>query len=265
MRISATSWFVAAAIVVAGVVGYAARSAPSADASTASGIPADAERVGFVMRGRTRDVALLDATRPFRLELGNGPLMGTTPDVAARDRAQAIIIRELARYSGALLRATKLRGVVLVHDLMEGKKAIPSLPNVAGLLLLDVDASERDLVRTIHHEIFHFFDLADDGALSPDPTWEKLNAEGFTYGAGGRSLRGAWAAAPPDGLSGFVSAYATSAVEEDKAETFAFAIARRDDLATLVGRDPVLDKKVRELVRRLDAVEPNTARDLRIH
>lgn len=262
MRISATSWFVAAAIVVAGVVGYAARSAPRADASTASGIPADAERVGFVVRGRTREVALLDATRPFRLELGNGPLMGSTPDVASRDRAQAIVVRELARYSPALLRATKLRGVVFVHELMEGKKAIPSLPNVAGLLLLDVDAAERDLVRTIHHEVFHFFDLADDGALSPDATWERLNAEGFTYGAGGRTLRGAWAAARPEGLGGFVSAYATSAVEEDKAETFAFAVARRDDLVALAANDPVLDKKVRELARRLDAVEAGTARAL---
>lgn len=251
-------------MVVAGVVGYAARSAPSADASTANGVPADAERVGFVVRGRTRDVALLEATRTFRLELGNGPLMGAPPDGAARDRAQALVVRELARYPGALLRATKLRGVVLVHDLVEGKKAIPSLPNVAGLLLLDVDASERDLVRTIHHELFHFFDLADDGALSPDGAWEKLNAEGFTYGSGGRSLRGAWAAARPDGIDGFVSAYATSAVEEDKAETFAFALARRDDLAALTERDVVLAKKVRELARRLDAVEPGTARNLGI-
>lgn len=148
----------------------------------------------------------------------------------------------------------KLGGVVFVDDLFEGESPIPSLPNVAGLLLLDVHAAEGDLIRTLHHEIYHFVDLADDGHLSPDPAWESLNAPTFAYGAGGRSLRSAWAARASS-LPGFVSGYATSGSEEDKAETFAFVVTRRDAVAERLTTDAVLAAKVREIERRVARLE----------
>lgn len=239
-----------AAIAAAATVGVVAHRASAKSPVAESAIPSDAVLVGFEPRGRAGDVVLLEATRPFTLSLGNGPVRGEPADAQHLAFGRRIALRELARYPATFLRRAHLAGVVFVSELVEGETPIPSLPNVGGLLLLDVDAAPSDLVRALHHEIFHFADLADDGHLAPDPTWEALNARGFVYGGGGRSLRSAWAAKPTD-LAGFVSGYATSGVEEDKADTFAFLVARRDAIAPRLRGDPVLAAKAREIVRRV--------------
>ena len=250
IRPSASGVFLVGAIAAAGVVGVLAHRASGAAPREANGLPSDAVRVGFEPRGRSGDVVLLEATRHFSLSLGNGTVRGEPAAMDRLEKGRSVVVRELARYPGAFVSRIHLVGVVFAEDLVEGETPIPSLPNVAGLLLLDVHAAESDLVRTIHHEIFHFADLADDGSLAPDPEWAALNAKSFVYGAGGRSLRSAWAARPSD-LPGFVSGYATSAVEEDKAETFAFLVARPD----AIHRDPILDAKVRLVKQRAAALD----------
>lgn len=264
MRVPASSLFVVLAVAFAATVGVFAKSASGESEAGAPALPSDAERFGFVLRGRTGgDVALLEATRSFEVALGNGPLRGTTPPEAPARQAALVLARELGRYPKTFLRRVHLNGVVLCGALTESNQAIPSLPNVGGLLVLDVESTEADLVRTLHHEVFHFADLADDGRLAPDATWAALNAKDFHYGSGGRTLRSAWAARTTSDLPGFVSAYATSGVEEDKAETFAFALARPDELRTLAKSDPVLVAKVAELERRVGGLDPAAAKLLR--
>lgn len=252
---SPSAIFVIVAMALVSGVGIAASSSPNTTRE-ASDFPSDAERFGFVPAGVENGVVALEATRHFDLALGNGPVHGDPPANAPLADARRVLSRELARYPKNFLHAVRLRGVVLVTDLVEGENPIPSLPNVGGLMLLDVHGAETDLVRAIHHEIFHFADLADDGKLAPDPTWESLNREGFAYGAGGRTLRSSWAARPTD-LAGFVSAYATSGAEEDKAETFAFAVGRADVVRARLGSDPVLASKMRELGRRIASLDPD--------
>lgn len=191
------------------------------------------------------------------MALPNGPVAGAAPDAKRARVARVVLERELARYPRTFFPKVNLAGVVLADDLVENDGPIPSLPNVARLLLLDVGAAEIDLVRVIHHEIFHFVDLADDGVLAPDPAWRSLNAPGTLYGGGGRSLRGTWAARPAVDLPGFVSPYATAGEEEDKAETFAFVVARRT-----MPRDPIVAEKVRELARRVGTIDPDAPRRL---
>jgi hypothetical protein len=264
VRPSPSALFLCGAVALTVVVGIAARSASGSE-DRASALPSDAGRLGFVAVGpRVQGVAMLDATQPFRIELGHGPVHGTPADGARLARTRAIVSRELTRYPRAFLEAARLRGVVFADDLHEGENPIPSLPNVAGLLLLDVAGSESDLVRGLHHEVFHFADLADDGSVAPDPAWEELNTPGFAYGAGGRTLRAAWAARPPedDGFvsGGFVSSYATSGVEEDKAETFAFALARPAEVRARAARDAVVAAKLNELARRIGKLDPDAPR-----
>lgn len=271
MRPSPSSIFVVGAMAFAASVGVIAKSAAGAEdassSSKASALPSDAARLGFVPTGApVHDVALLDATRDFRIELGHGPVHGVPADAHRLASARAVVTRELSRYPRAFLRAVHMRGIVFADELREGETPIPSLPNVGGLLLLDVAGSERDLVRGVHHEVYHFADLADDGSLTPDPAWDVLNAPGFAYGAGGRTLRAAWAAAPPanDGFvtGGFVSSYATSGCEEDKAETFAFAMARPAKVREQAAGDPVLARKLDELARRIGKLDPEAPRVL---
>jgi hypothetical protein len=253
VRPSPSALFVVLAMATAtGVGAFAKSAAGSADAP--SSIRADAARYGFVPRATAANVTLYEATREFRLDLANGPVRAAPPPPHLLAAARSVVTRELERYPSSFLAAAHLRGVVLAEDLVEGDHAIPSLPNVGGLMLLDVDAAESDLVRTLHHEIYHFADLADDGRLAPDPAWEALNARSFVYGAGGRSLRTSWAASAGD-VPGFVSGYATSGPEEDKAETFAFAVARPDAVRARLGSDPVLAAKLREVTRRVEDLD----------
>ncbi|HEY8074548.1 MAG TPA: hypothetical protein VIF62_10565 [Labilithrix sp.] len=264
IRPSASSLFVVAAAVAATAVAVVGQRAAAKAPALDTAIPSDAKLVGFEPRGRAGEVALLEATRPFTLALGNGPVRGEPADAKDLAMGRAIVSRELARYPSSFPPRVHLAGVVVASELVEGEKPIPSLPNVGGLLLLDVHAAESDLVRAIHHEVFHFADLADDGQLAPDPTWEALNARGFVYGGGGRSLRSAWAAKPSSDLPGFVSGYATSGVEEDKADTFAFLVARRESIEPRLGGDPVLAAKAREIVRRVADIDDAAPRALQI-
>jgi hypothetical protein len=265
MRPSPSSLFVVGAMALAAGVGVIAKNAAGAEDSKASALPTDASALGFAAPAadsRVHDVMLLDATRAFRIELTHGTIAGAPPRGGRLTFARAVVTRELARYSRKLLQAIRMRGVVFVDDLHEGEIAIPSLPNVGGLLLFDVSGSEHDLVRGLHHEVFHFADLADDGFVSPDPAWDALNTRGFAYGAGGRTLRAGWAARPPEGVDGFVSAYAMSGVEEDKAETFAFAMARPVETREHAARDPIFAAKLAEMARRIEKLDPGAPRSL---
>lgn len=265
-RMTPSVLFVCGAVALASAVGLVARAAGPKLMNDDS-VPADAEKFGFVIKGdRVNGVALLDATKPFTLELAHGPVQGVAPTPAQDAKVRALLARELGRYPQGFLGKAHLRGIVLTDQLREGETSIPSLPNVGGLLLLDVQGSEADLVRGLHHEIFHFADFADDGAMSPDPQWDLLNEPGFAYGAGGRTLRAAWAAQPlaQDGFlnGGFVSSYATSGVEEDKAKTFTVAMARPEHLTELTKKDPVLAAKKKEIAARIAKLDPEAPKHL---
>lgn len=188
-------------------------------------------------------VELLHAREGFELALGHGVVSG---EAARSDRLAVVsrlIAEELSRHAPEVLRAAELRRVVLCGRLREDRRPIPSLPNYNNTLLLDVDGADDYLRRLLHHELFHFLDLADDGSVLRDPAWEALNAPGFSYAHGGRAMRGPEARVTPP-PPGFVSGYATAAVEEDKAETFAEWMWARDALRERAADDPVLRAKV---------------------
>jgi hypothetical protein len=63
-------------------------------------------------------------------------------------------------------------------------------------------------------------DLADDAEVLWDPEWDRLNPPGFEDGHGGRDLRQPSSSALSEERAGFLTRYATSALEEDQAEIF---------------------------------------------
>jgi hypothetical protein len=98
--------------------------------------------------------------------------------------------------------------------------------------------------------------VADDGVLQIDHAWLALNPDGFRYGRGGRSMRAPSAGAFTRDVPGFVTRYATSALEEDKAELFAFMLTEPAAVASLAESDAVLARKVarmKQLVVELSA------------
>jgi hypothetical protein len=189
-------------------------------------------------------VVRLRADRAFALHLGNGLVEGDPAPAAALDRASRIVDAELARYAPELLHRAGLARVLFTATLRERGRAIPSLPNCAGTLLLDVDAPDAFLRRLVHHEVFHFIDLADDGVVRRDARWESLNERFFVYGDGGRSTRDPRATSLTDTLPGFLNAYSLSGVEEDKAEVFSFLMTSPREVARLAKDDRVLTSKL---------------------
>lgn len=198
--------------------------------------------------------------RAFRMESGAAWLEGQPISSPDRARALATLAGELARYPGEFLARARLRRLILCAKLHEGSEPIPSLPNYHGALLVDVDADAPYLRRLVHHEVFHFADYADDDQLSRDPAWLQLNESDFAYGSGGRFLRTPGAGRFSAEIPGFVSRYATSALEEDKAETFAMRMSEPAKFAALIAADPVLRAKSAALEAQLRKFSPTFAR-----
>ena len=188
-------------------------------------------------------IEVLAPERMFQLESGAAALSGEPISAPERDRALATLASELQRYPATFLARARLHRLLLCARLREGSEAIPSLPNYHGALIVDVDADSSYLRRLVHHEIFHFADYADDDQLSRDPAWLGLNDRSFVYGSGGRFLREPGAGRFTGDIPGFVSRYATSALEEDKAETFAMRMSAPEKFAELTAADPILRAK----------------------
>lgn len=191
------------------------------------------------------------AGRAITWNLPNGEITARAPSAEGAARITAVIQRELARYPQGYLANVRMARVLVCNDLRENGREIPSLPNIDGGWLIDANLGDAFAARIVHHELFHFIDVADDGTLTSDAAWEALNAPSFAYGAGGRSLRTSWASERIDTAPGFVTAYATTAVAEDKAETFALWMTQPNELARRAAADPIVNRKVNELRLRL--------------
>ena len=185
-----------------------------------------------------------------------GALEGEAASEIELARAARVLEQELARYPRRFLTQSRLRRVVVTRSLSEGGAPIPSLPNLEGALLLDADAPEAFLRRLVHHEVFHFVDYAGDDQLKSDPSWQRLNDRWFVYGSGGRYARAPGSARLTADLPGFVSKYATSGLEEDKAETFAFLMAAPARLEAIATRDTVIRAKISALKAELQKFCP---------
>lgn len=195
------------------------------------------------------DVELVVPLQPFAIDLGSGRLSGHAPRPEIAKATARVVVHELARYPREFLDSIRLKRVILCDGLKEDDRDIPSLPNYEHSLFLDVDAAQAFVRRLVHHETYHFADFADDGSLGRDPAWAGLNDHWFAYGTGGRFMRDPGSASLARDLPGFLSRYATSALEEDKAETFAFAMTDAAAVRDIAAHDPVVSRKL-ELLRR---------------
>lgn len=214
--------------------------------------PTSPAHAGAQRLSNTHRIEILSARSPFSLPLANGVVSGSPPS-PAESAAIAIVVEELSRYPRAFVERARLSRVVLCSALTEAETPIPSLPNFHRTLLLDVDAGPAFLRRLIHHEVFHFLDYADDDQVQRDPEWEKLNDRWFVYGSGGRFERDPRSSARGSAsLPGFVTRYAQSALEEDKAETFAFLMVDPGWLEARAEQDAVLGRKLAAVRRQIE-------------
>lgn len=168
-----------------------------------------------------------------------------------------IIKKEFDKYPSSFLQHTKLRGIVLVKSLKIGAQRRGAVPDYyQELLYYDIGYlrpdNEHYIQHIIHHEFYHMIEQELNGdAYYKDPNWSALNPYNFKYGKGGANYRSkeSLESLRKNGLKGFVSAYAKSGLEEDKAETYACLLTKRciRYLKKRIKNDDVLKRKVEHM------------------
>ena len=171
--------------------------------------------------------------------------------------------REFGKYSTEYVANSKLKRICFCKKLQVGEQYRSAVPDYYKEVLYydiyngyEVKGYHEDCV---HHEYYHMVEEQINGdPYFKDPVWAAFNPEGFKYGEGGASVQGVhgvgWYVHPQEG---FVSAYAMSGLEEDKASLFACLMVaeNRDKVKEWAKEDKVLAKKVEyleEFVKSLD-------------
>lgn len=197
-------------------------------------------------------IDVVESGEPFPIDNRFGAITGGDAPADARASYAVLLGEELGLYPPAFVKRTRLRRIVLCRDLAFAGQLRAAIPDFGhGTLYLDVLRGAEDahyVRRTIHHEFFHVVDWRDDGELYADAAWSKRNPEGFRYGAGGanaqdESSMSLWTESSP----GFLSAYARSGVEEDKAELWSFLLVHPREVAARTEEDELLRDKVAAL------------------
>jgi hypothetical protein len=256
------SWFACAVIAVVCTGGVA------------SGFAADTETLVQEVE-RKHSIQVLYLTPRFPVKTPYGPIEGSAASRESVNRYAPVLFEELRLYPPALIRRLGLRQVILCERLAfkgQLRAAIPGFQNRD--LYLDVSRgahSRRYQRQALAHELFHLIDFVDDGEVYRDAGWSSLNPPSFQYGSGGSnaqedkrmSLRSKT-------TPGFVSLYAMTGVEEDKAELFAALVMDQEFVRRQQRSDRVLAAKVVRLKAIMVAFCPEVderfwdrARDLR--
>jgi hypothetical protein len=185
---------------------------------------------------------------PFPVKSYHGPISATSATAEEIARYRPLLERELSLYPRECFKQSKLRRIVVCRGLSFNGQARAAVPDFEhDTLFLDAVAGDYDRRyqrSTIHHDYFHMIDYKDDGSLDSDREWSRLNPGKFQYGKGGAKMQDDPNSGSDWDAPGFLTRYATSAVEEDKAEVFAHLMT---DYAAVVERsksDPVIDRKI---------------------
>lgn len=181
-----------------------------------------------------------------------------------------LLKEEYQEYPPSFMKAIGIKQILLVKKLSyrgQLRAAIPDMYNEKLYFSIDsLSDRSRDVLyvrHIIHHEIYHMLEEQVYGtAYYQDPAWQKLNDPKFKYGAGGkfyRSRESLAKLAKTNPYQGFVSNYAMSGIEEDKAEVYGYlmTVQGRKILNNKQPKDPILRAKVKKLKADLYALDPN--------
>lgn len=170
-------------------------------------------------------------------------------DSTALSSYSFLLSAELSKYPVELITKSQLRTIALVKNLTNDGLSVAAVPDYKReVLYLDVtkgNVNKTYAARVIHHDFYHMLEEQFNGSANyKDLAWCALNAPEFAYGSGGRSSReeDAWLLNNPS--YGFVSKYAMSAAEEDKAEVFSAMLSSPKLLEDICGNDNRVAKKV---------------------
>ena len=160
-----------------------------------------------------------------------------------------LVEEEIRKYPKEFFEKRELKRVLFVKKLFFQEKPTEGLFNYSRqVIFFDYARSYGQAIsqrHNIHHEFYHMIEVGHEGWK--DPAWEEFNASDFFYGknltesTNDRTV-GLFAPAQP----GFVTDYATTSAEEDKAEVYAclFIESQRKILSRWIKTDLILQHKV---------------------
>ena len=174
---------------------------------------------------------------------------GEAPHVSQVVRYVPLLDQELAKYPPEAIRRARVRHIVLCAALRVDGQWHGAATDCLRTLYLDVSGHPTRL--ELHHELFHAIDWKYKRGTSYVGEWADLNVDGFAYGNGGRNARDPKLSMRVE-ASGFVTGYAMSAIEEDRAEVFALMMVNMAYVDKRCTRDSVVEAKVK-LIKRIVA------------
>lgn len=174
----------------------------------------------------------------------------TGGDLAALKAYGALFIDEWAKYPTTWVSNSNLKSIVIVKGLVVDSTHRAAMPDPVGHAMYYDAGFGGDYAReVVHHEYDHVIEYNYFGSWNhSDPTWQSYNPPGFSYGNGGASCYqpGNTCLTGSHPVSGFVTGYAASAIEEDKAELFAYLMTNTyyHQLKGWLASDSYLNNKV---------------------
>lgn len=223
-----------------------------------SGPPTARERIAAVAADYGLEIVIVEKHKEEKREGFNITAEPVSEDVL--DRYAPLFEREWRRYPKSLMARTKLFKIVIGADvkvLNQPRAAVPDF--VPGWYWLDAQVGQR-IPRygkhVLHHDFFHMIDERDTPDGRRDAAWELLNPPEVKYGKGGWFMQKGNVGALREDLPGFLTEYATSAVEEDKAEVYGHLLGSPAFVRRRAAADPVLAAKIARVKELVKAFEP---------
>jgi hypothetical protein len=184
---------------------------------------------------------------------GQGRAFTDTPEDLKRLKSLTqILLVALEKYPSDFFSRIDLQNIVVVKDLKVGNQLRKAMPHPLSRSLFYADNNDLEclagLEERVHHELYHFVEARINGSMFyQDTLWRRMNPEYFKYGHGGSSVYNQAVAFQNLGHpeEGFVSTYAKTALEEDKAEVFGWMMTKgyADRLLEWTQSDSILAKK----------------------
>ncbi len=176
------------------------------------------------------------------------------PQSSEGRQAYKIVSQELSKYTAANFATLGLKKVYLVKSLYVDGTFRSGMPEAQfeDAIYLDIDTkyftseSGKYMRRTIHHEIRHLADYNQYRTYKPqDSKWLQCNPAQNSYLNSVASMYANPAYAHAEHPSaGFISGYATSGIDEDRAEVYAYYMTDRAYLYKTAIEDASLSCKV---------------------
>lgn len=182
------------------------------------------------------------AAKVFLAAHGNAVLEGGAPATSDVVALLPKIAGELQLYPAGVLTKAHFRRIVFCDGLaINGAPVAGTVDGGQGMMFLDAKLCQRDLAVAIHHEVFH---LIDQGNVACDADgWVSLNPKGFRYSFDLPSEMFLWERDAAKLPTGFVDTYATAAIQEDMAETYALMVTSPDYISARSEKDAIVRGK----------------------